>query len=49
MLLVYAFGIALTITLAIKAANRGGHSPDLGSISPQWIAAYNASRHASAS
>jgi hypothetical protein len=42
-----ALGLVLTALLVMKVAHRsGGRTPDLGSMSDQWIAAYNASRHA---
>lgn len=40
-------GLLLTAVVVAKvAAGSGGRTPDLGSMSDQWIAAYNASRHA---
>ena len=42
-----ATGLVLTAVVIAKVASGGGAStPDLGSMSDQWLASYNASRHA---
>jgi hypothetical protein len=42
-----ATGLVLTGVVIAKVASAGGAStPDLGSMSDQWLASYNASRHA---
>jgi hypothetical protein len=47
-MLVVAFGLALTAVVFIKLGlRRGSGEANLGSMSPQWIAALHASQHAS--
>jgi hypothetical protein len=42
-----ATGLVLTAFLVAKVASgSGGSTTDLGSMSDQWLASYNASRHA---
>ncbi len=42
-----AIGLVLTAVVVAKVASgSGGRTPDLGWMSDQWLAAYNASRHA---
>jgi hypothetical protein len=42
-----ATGLLLTAVVVAKVASASGASaPDLGSMSDQWLASYNASRHA---
>jgi len=42
-----AIGLVLTAVVVAKVASAsGGSTPDLGSMSDQWIASYNASRQA---
>ena len=42
-----ATGLVLTAVLIGRVASgSGGRTPDLGSMSDQWLASYNASRHA---
>jgi hypothetical protein len=42
-----ATGLVLTAVLIARVTSgSGGGTPDLGSMSDQWLASYNASRHA---
>jgi hypothetical protein len=48
-MLVFVLGVMLTAVLFIKLGFREGRfgAANLGSMSPQWIAAFRASQHAS--
>jgi hypothetical protein len=39
------FGLVLTAVVIAKVASGSSRTPDLGSMSDQWLIAYNASRH----
>ena len=49
-MLVLAFGLGLGLTMVLlgsMARRRGSRTADLGAMSDQWVAAYNASAHSS--
>jgi hypothetical protein len=45
-MVVLGFGLVLTAVLLVRAGYRPGfRTADLGSMSQQWVGAYNASQH----